>query len=236
MSNGTPHNSAKKEDISNIVIMAGDPLRSKFIAENFLTNIKLVNNVRGIQCYTGEYKGKRITVSAHGMGNPSMGIYSHEFFNFYDVDKIIRVGSMGALTPDVKINDIVISRQCLTKTNYDSFYIKNGQSFVGASENLVKKVEKKAKELGYEYHIGDTLCSDDFYTDEDQVGFAKENNLLGVEMESAALYIEAKKANKEAVVICTISDSLVTKEVVPPEIRQTGFTKMMQLALEVAIN
>ena len=229
----TPHNSANKKDIANKVIMCGDPLRSKFIAENFLEDAMLVNNVRGIQGYTGKYKNKKITVMAHGMGNPSMGIYSHELFNFYDVDCIIRVGSIGAMREEINLRDIIIATRSFTKTNYDNFDDEHGEGFIDASGELVDKAIAKAKELNLNYFVGPVYCSDNFYTSENQLELANEYNLLGVEMESAALYIEANKANKKALTICTVSDNLVTNKQTSSEERQEGFTNMMKLALEM---
>ena len=229
----TPHNSANKKDIASKVIMCGDPLRSKFIAENFLEDVELVNNIRGVQGYTGKYKNKRITVMSHGMGNPSMGIYSHELFNFYDVDMIIRVGSMGAMREDINIRDVVIATRSFTKTNYDNFDDEHGEGFVEASGELVDKAIAEAEKLGLTYFVGPIYCSDNFYTDENQLEIAKEYNLLGVEMESAALYIEANKAGKKALTICTVSDNLITHKETSSEERQEGFTNMMKLALEM---
>jgi purine-nucleoside phosphorylase len=236
MSTPTPHNAATKEQITKTVIMPGDPLRSKFIAETFLENPQLINNVRGIQGYVGTYKGVPVTVMAHGMGNPSLGIYTYELFNFYDVENIIRVGSIGAMQADLKIKDIIIAEQTYTKTNYDNFVLEHGEGFISASKELVDLAKETAENLGLNAHIGSIYCSDTFYTREDQVGLAKEKNLLGVEMESAALYINANNANKKALTICTVSDNLITQESAPSEVRQTGFTNMMKLALEMAVN
>ena len=234
MSTPTPHNKANLEDIASTVIMPGDPLRSKFIAENFLENIRLVNNVRGIQGYTGTYKGKPVTVMAHGMGNPSVGIYTYELFNFYNVDRVIRVGSIGALSPEVKVKDVIIAKNTYTSTNYDDFYTKNGGAgYIDGSEELANLAISKADELGLHTHKGTVYCSDTFYTDIDQVALAKVHNLLGVEMESAALYLNANNSGKQALCICTVSDSLVTGESLSSEERQTGFSNMIKLALEM---
>ena len=231
----TPHNKANIEDVASTVIMPGDPLRSKFIAENFLENPVLINNVRGIQGYTGTYKGKRVTVMAHGMGNGSAGIYTYELFNFYNVDKIIRVGSIGALSPDVKLKDVIIANKSYSDTNYGGFYTKNGNKpgFIDAPGTLADKAVAVAEKLGLSTHVGAIYCSDTFYTDIDQVALAKEQGLLGVEMESTCIYLNAKNAGKEALCIATVSDSLVTHESLDPEERQTGFTKMITLALEM---
>ena len=231
----TAHNSADINEIAKTVIMPGDPLRSKLIAETFLENAKLVNNVRGIQGYTGTYNGKPVTVMASGMGNPTMGIYSYELFKFYDVDKIIRIGSIGAMREDIKITELVITERTYTNTNYDNFYIKNnGEGYIAGDKKLITSAKKLAEKFNMPYHLGDTLCSDTFYTDEDELAKAKTNNLLGVEMESAALYLNAQKLNKSALVICTVSNNLITGEETTSEERQNAFTDMMKLALELA--
>jgi purine-nucleoside phosphorylase len=230
----TAHNSANVEDIAKIVIMPGDPLRSKFIAENFLENARLVNNVRGIQGYTGTYNGKMVTVMASGMGNPTMGIYSYELFKFYEVEKIIRIGSIGAMREDIAIKELIIAGRTYTNTNYNNFYINNGEGFISASFNLVKQAEEIANKNGMKYHTGDILCSDTFYTDEDEIAKAKDNNLLGVEMESASLYLNAQRLGKEALTICTVSNNLITGEETSSEERQNAFTDMMKVALELA--
>lgn len=230
----TAHNSASIEDIAKTVIMPGDPLRSKFIAENFLEDIKLVNNVRGIQGYTGLYKGKKVTVMASGMGNPTMGIYSYELFKFYNVDKIIRIGSIGAMNENIKIKELIIAKETFTNTNYNNFYINNGESYISASQELVEQAENIAKNNNIKYYIGNILCSDTFYTDEDEIAKSKANNLLGVEMESAALYINAKRLNKHALTICTVSNNLITGEETTSDERQTAFIEMMKVALELA--
>lgn len=229
----TPHISSKKNEIAKTVIMPGDPLRSKMIAEKFLTDPVLVNNVRGVQGYTGTYNGKKVTVMASGMGNPSMGIYSYELFKFYNVENIIRVGSIGGMRKDVKIKDLIFAKECFTRTNFDNFYQQNGEGSIEASEKLVKKAEKTAQRLKLNYHIGRILCSDTFYTDDDQLLMARQHDLLGVEMESAALFLNAKKLNKNALVICTVSDNLVTGEQTSSDERQNAFTDMVKVALEM---
>ena len=230
----TAHIHAKIQDFGETVIMPGDPLRSKMIAETFLENSKLVNNVRGVQGYTGYYKGKKVSVMASGMGNPTIGIYSYELFKFFDVKKIIRVGSIGAMNKDVKIKDVIITKNVFTNTNYNNFYINNGEGYINGSANLVQQAQEKAKELNLNYHIGDTLCSDTFYTDENEIEKAQKNNLLGVEMEGAALYLNAQRLNKDALVICTVSNNLITGEETTSEERQNSFTDMIKLALELA--
>lgn len=230
----TAHNSAEINQIAETVIMPGDPLRSKLIAENFLENAELVNNVRGIQGYTGTYKGKKVTVMASGMGNPTMGIYSYELFKFYKVNRIIRIGSIGAMSENIKIKDLIIAENVFTNTNYNNFYINNGESYIAGSKNLVSSAQKIAKKNNMNYHIGNILCSDTFYTDEDEISKSKKHNLLGVEMEGAALYLNAQRLNKDALVICTVSNNLITGEETTSEERQNAFTDMIKVALEMA--
>ena len=231
---GTAHINANIGDFAETVIMPGDPLRSKMIAETLLENAKLINNVRGIQGYTGYYKGKKVSVMASGMGNPTMGIYSYELFKFFDVKKIIRIGSIGAMNKDIPLKSLIITEKTYTNTNYNNFYINNGESFISASNELISQATRKAEELGLQYRTGNTLCSDTFYTDEDEVAKAKNFKLLGVEMESAALYINAERLNKQALTICTVSNNLITNEETTSEERQNAFIDMIKLALEIA--
>ena len=230
----TAHISSDINDIAETVIMPGDPLRSQMIAENFLENPVLVNNVRGIQGYTGTYKGKKVTVMASGMGNPSMGIYSYELFKFYNVNKIIRVGSIGAMNKDIKIKDLIIAENVYTNTNYNNFYINNGEGYVSGSKELSNQAKTIAENNNMNYHLGNILCSDTFYTNEDEIKKATENNLLGVEMEGASLYMNAQRCNKQALVICTVSNNLITGEETSSEERQNAFTDMIKIALEIA--
>lgn len=232
----TAHNSATKDQIAQTVIMPGDPLRSKMIAEKFLQNYTLVNNVRGVQGYTGMYNGKKVTVMASGMGNPSMGIYSYELFKFYNVENIIRVGTIGGMHKNLPLKSILITNRTFTKTNYNNFYENFGADYIQGSEKLVKLAREKADQLGLKYTIGDTLCSDTFYTDEDELKLALEKNLLGVEMESASLYLNAERLQKNALTICTVSNSLITGEETTSEERQNAFLDMIKLALEMATN
>ena len=231
----TAHNSASKEQIASTVIMPGDPLRSKMIVDTFLTDAKLINNVRGVQGYTGLYKNKPVTIMASGMGNPSMGIYSYELFKFYDVKNIIRVGTIGGMHQDLKLKSILISQRVFTKTNYNNFYENFGADYIKGSSKLIKLAEQKAKELNLDYTLGDTLNSDTFYTDEDEVKLSLQKNLLGVEMEGAALYLNAERLGKDALTICTVSNNLITEEETSSEERQNAFLDMIKLALEMAI-
>ena len=231
----TVHNSANIEDIAKTVIMPGDPLRSKFIAENFLKDAKLVNNVRGVQGYTGTYKGKKVTVMASGMGCPTMGIYSYELFKFYNVEKIIRVGSIGSLSKNINIKDLIIVENSYSNTNYNNFYINNnGGGDVEGSKELIKQAQKVAEQKNIKNHLGNVFCTDTFYSEQDDNQKAIELNLIGVEMESAALYLNAKKLNKKALCICTVSDNIITNEQTSSEERQSSFTQMIEVALEMA--
>lgn len=228
----TPHINAEKDDFAKTVLMPGDPLRSKFIAETFLEDAKLVNNVRGIQGYTGTYKGHRVSVMASGMGMPSMGIYSYELYNNYGVENIIRIGSAGSVNKDLNLKDIVISSGTYTNSNYDNMYEKYGVINPKSSEELVKIAEKIAKEKCCEYKVGNLYTTDTFYGGPSLEELEK-LNVLALEMEAAALYINAEKLGKKALAICTISDSLITKEACSAEERQNSFTDMMELALEI---
>ena len=231
----TPHMNAKKSDIAKVVIMAGDPVRVKNMAEKFLDNAKCVNDTRGMLAYTGLYKGNKVTFMAHGMGCPSMGIYSYELFAFYGVETIIRVGTIGALREKIDLKDIIIAGQAYTKTNFDDFYIKNGASFVEGSSKLYEKAVKICEKYNVKYHHGNIYCSDNFYTDFDQIELAKEKNLLGVEMESASLYLNAKKFKKDTLAMCVVSDSLVTKKALSASERANSFDDIVKVALSIAL-
>lgn len=232
----TPHINAKPGDFGRTVLMPGDPLRAKFIAENFLTNPVLVNNVRGVQGYTGEYKGVKVSVMASGMGMPSIGIYSYELFNFFDVDNIIRVGSAGGMQENVHVRDLVIGMGASTNSNYASQFRLPGSFAAIASYSLMEKAIEAAKEAGATYHVGNILSSDTFYCD-DMEASAKWRKLgiMAVEMEAAALYMNAARAGKNALAILTISDHLLTGEATTAEERQNSFTQMMEVALETAV-
>ena len=231
----TPHNAAKKGEIAKKVLMCGDPLRAKFIAENFLDDYKLVNTVRNMYCYTGHYKGKSVSVAGSGMGIPSMGIYSHELYNEYDVDVIIRVGTAGAYKEGVNVGEIVVALGACSDSNYASQFKLNGTYSAIASFDLVDCAVKVAKENDYVCHVGNVFSSDIFYNaDSDAWKKWADLGVLAVEMESYGLYIEAARANKKAMTVLSVSDSFITKEETSPETRQTGFTQMMKLALEVA--
>lgn len=233
----TPHNEAAKGQIAKTVIMPGDPLRSKMIAETFLENPVLVNNVRGIQGYTGTYKGQLFTVMASGMGQPSIGLYTYELYNFYDVESIIRVGSIGSISDRTPLRSIIIGRRSYSETNYLMFYRNNGNKcgFVNADETLCAKAAATAERLGLVYNIGDIMSSDTYYTENDDIADCIANNLLGVEMESVALYLNAQRAGKKALTICTVSNNIPTGLELPSEDRQNGFKDMARLALEMSL-
>lgn len=233
----TPHNSAAKGDFAKTVLMPGDPLRAKFVAENFLTDAKLVNNVRGIGGYTGTYKGIPVSVMASGMGMPSMGIYSYELYKFYGVENIIRIGSAGALQPYIKLREIVLGMGACTTSNYAAQYGLHGTFAPTASWKLLSAAASVAQELGLKYHVGNLLSSDVFYNeDADEANPAwTKMGVMAVEMEAAALYMNAARAGKNALAICTVSDHLITGEETTAEERQNTFTAMMETALETAL-
>lgn len=231
----TPHIAAKEGDFAKTVLMPGDPLRAKFIAETFLTDAVLVNNVRGVNGYTGYYNGKRVSVMASGMGIPSMGIYSYELFNFYDIDNIIRIGTAGSIHPDLKIRNVVLAMGACTDSNYGAQYELPGTFAPIASFELLRKAVKVIEEMGnIGYKVGNVVSSDVFYSDRQTTAAWQKMGALAIEMESAALYMNAARAGKNALTICTISDSLVTGEVTTAEERQTSFNDMMKIALEIA--
>ncbi len=238
----TPHIKAEKGDFAKTVLMPGDPLRSEFIAKNFLESPRLVNNVRGVQGYTGTYKGVPVSVMASGMGMPSMGIYSYELYKFFEVENIIRVGSIGAMSAKVKIRDIILGEGACTNSAYVENYRLPGTYAPTADFDLLRIAAEEAERLGLVYHIGNILSSDTFYNDEEglpenETSLAKwgKMGVLGVEMEAAALYMNAARLGGKALAICTVSDSLVTGEATTSDERQTSFTQMMELALETAI-
>ena len=238
----TPHINATPEDFAKTVLMPGDPLRSKFIAETFFDEPRLVNNVRGVQGYTGKYKGVPVSVMASGMGIPSIGIYSYELFNFFGVDNIIRVGSAGAMTEKVHVRDIVIAEGACTDSHFADQFRLTGTFSPIADFDLLSECVLSAKEMGLRHHVGNVLSSDRFYGDEaglpDYMRSSvlwRKMGVLAVEMESAALYMNAARAGKRALGVFTVSDSLVTGEATTAEERQNSFTDMMKLALDVAV-
>ena len=230
----TPHIGAREGEIADRVIMAGDPLRAKFMAERFLENPVQYNAVRGMLGFTGTYKGKRVSVQGHGMGMPSIGIYSYELFNFYGVKRIIRTGYAGSINAGVKMGDVVIGMGSCTDSNYASQYGLPGTFAPIADFGLVRAAVEKAEELGVRYKVGNLLASDFFYGDDaDSWKQWQKMGVLAVEMEAAALYMNAARCGGEALCICTISDSLITGEACSAEERQTSFTNMMDIAFGI---
>ena len=230
----TPHNSANIDDFAKTVLMPGDPLRAKFIAEIFLEDPVLVNGVRGINGYTGMYNGKIVSVMASGMGIPSIGIYSYELFNFYNVENIIRIGSAGAISDEVNLRDIVIGQGACTNSNYASQFNLPGTYAPIASYKLLKQAVDFAQDAGVNYKVGNLFSSDTFYDDAASLSDWRKMGVLAVEMESAALYMNAARAGKNALCICTISDCPFTGESCTAEERQNTFTDMMEIALKIA--
>ena len=230
----TPHIGAREGEIAEKVIMAGDPLRAKFMAENFLENPVQYNNVRGMLGYTGEYKGKRVSVQGHGMGIPSIGIYTYELFNFYGVKSIIRTGSAGAYHPYLQLGDVVVGIGACTDSNYGAQYGLPGTFSPTADFALARAAVEKAEQMGVRYKVGNILSSDVFYGDSADGWKAwQKMGVLAVEMEAAALYMNAARSGNKALCICTISDSLVTGEACSAEQRQTSFTNMMEIAFDI---
>lgn len=232
----TPHINAKPGDFAKTVLMPGDPLRSKFIAENYLENAVLVNNVRGVCGYTGTYCGERISVMASGMGMPSMGIYSYELYNFFDVENIIRIGSAGSMRADIKLRDIVFGQGACTNSAYANTFTLAGAYAPICDFDLLSTAVDEANKVGAVYHVGNLLSSDTFYGDnKDETPNWQKMGVMAVEMEAAALYMNAARADKRALAICTISDSLVTGEELSSAERQNTFTQMIEIALGTAV-
>lgn len=238
----TPHINAGMGDFAETVLMPGDPKRSKMIAENFLNGARLVNDVRGVQGYTGTYKGVPVSVMASGMGMPAIAIYSYELFNSFGVESIIRVGSCGAYLPEVKVRDIVIAQGACTDSAYAKQFCLGGQFAAISDFSLLEKAVSVCREDGLKFHVGNILSTDVFYGDlEGLPEYLKPINkwgkmgVLAVEMEAAALYMNAARAGKKALCICTVSDSLVTGEELSAEERQNSFTDMIKVAFETAV-
>lgn len=236
----TPHNKANKGDFAKTVIMPGDPLRAKYIVENFFDDYKLVNDVRGMFSYTGTYKGKTLSVMAHGMGMPSVGIYSYELYKFYDVENIIRIGSCGGYSPDLKLFDIILSENVFSESNYALTLNNDNCHLIASDKNLNSLINKTAIKHDINLHVGNTVCTDCFdvyMTDVDQFlaripeGF----NPIGAEMEAFALFYNAKLLNKKAACLMSVVDSRFIKNIATPEERQTRLNTMIKLALDSAI-
>lgn len=231
----TPHIEAKAGDFAKTVLMPGDPLRAKYIAETYLENPVQVTGVRNMLGFTGTYQGKRVSVMGGGMGMPSIGIYSYELFNFYDVDNIIRIGSAGGLQDDVKLMDIVIGMGACTDSNYAYQFNLPGTFAPIASYELMSKAIEAVKAQGTRFHVGNVVSADAFYNADSTVNDRwRSMGALAVEMEAAALYMNAAKAKKNALCILTISDHLYSPEALSAYERQVGFGKMMEVALTIA--
>ena len=230
----TPHINAPEDSFADTVLMPGDPLRAKYIAEHFLENPVLVNNVRGVQGYTGYYAGKRVSVMASGMGMPSIGIYSYELYHFYHVQNIIRIGSAGSMNEQVRLRDVVAAVSAYTDSNYGDQFGIRGHLAPCASFELLSKAVKAGEKIGTRVVCGPIYSSDAFYDESQNSAALRKMGVLAVEMESYALYLNAARAGKSALCLCTISDSLITGESLSAEERQTSFQEMMRIALEIA--
>ena len=232
----TPHNGAIEGDIAKTVLMPGDPLRAKFIADTYLEDVRCFNTVRNMLGYTGTYQGVPVSVMGGGMGMPSIGIYSYELFNFYGVESIIRVGSAGGIADEVKVRDVVAGMGACTNSNYAHQYQLPGAYAPIASFDLLERAVAAGRDQGVELKVGNVLSSDTFYDDNDQATVSwQKMGVLAVEMEAAALYMNAARANKKALCLLTISDLPLKGESLSAEERQTSFTQMMEIALAVAI-
>lgn len=229
----TPHIEARRGEVAKTVFMAGDPLRAKFMAERYIEGAVQFNGVRGMLGYTGMYKGRRVSIMGHGMGMPSIGIYTYELFNFYDVETIVRVGSAGGLRPELRIGDVVIAMGASTNSNYGAQYGLPGTLAPIADFGLVRRAVEAAERLGVRYMVGNVLSSDVFYEDVPSAERWARMGVLAVEMEAAALYMNAARAGKRALTICTISDVPSRGEATTAEQRQRSFTDMMEVALGV---
>lgn len=232
---GTPHNEAAKGDFARTVLMPGDPLRARFIAETFFENPRLVNNVRGIQGWTGTYKGVPVSAMASGMGIPSMSLYAHELFHFYDVENIIRVGTTGALSEKLKLRDLVLAQGACTDSSFAGHLRLPGVFAPIADFTLLETALAAARERGLEPPVGNILSSDVFYYKHGSGLEWAPMGVLAIDMETAGLYTTAAEAGKRALTICAVTDSLVTGEALPPAERQSSLTEMMEIALETAV-
>lgn len=236
----TPHNEANIGDIAKTVVMPGDPLRAKYIAENFLDNYKLVNQVRGMYAYTGTYKGKKITVMAHGMGMPSVGIYTYELFKIYGVENIIRIGSCGGYKPELKLFDIILTENVFSESNYALTLNNDNCHIVSSNSDLNSIIEDTAKDSNINVVLGNTVCTDCFDVYMTDVNKFLERvpdnfNPVAAEMEAFALFYNAKLLNKKASCLMSVVDSKFIKDIATPEERQTGLNTMIKLALDSAI-
>ena len=232
----TAHIEAKVNDIAKTVIMPGDPRRAEKMAKKFLEDVKLVNSVRNNYCFTGFYNGTKVSIMSSGMGTPSMGIYSYELFNFYNVENIIRVGTIGSLDKSFKIGDIIIGNEVITDTNYNSLYAKNKETKLFASKKLVQLAKKISQAENIKAKLGTIYTTDTFYSSEEKTKHIISLGAKGVEMEAAALYENANNSNKNALTICTISDEILTNKATTSFERENNFDKMFELALKMSTN
>ncbi len=231
----TPHNAAQAGDIAKTVLMPGDPLRAQYIADTYLEDVVCFNTVRNMLGFTGTYHGKPVSVMGGGMGMPSIGIYSYELFHNYDVDAIIRIGSAGGLDPSIKLKDVVVGMGACTDSNFAAQFELPGTFAPIASFDLLERAVAAGRAQGVNMRVGNVLSSDVFYTDSPDYNFRwQKMGVLAVEMEAAALYLNAARVNKQALCLLTISDLLTTGEGLPADERQTGFNQMMEVALSVA--
>ncbi len=231
----TPHINAPQGSFAETVLMPGDPHRSRFIAEHFLEDPQLVNDVRAVQGYTGMYNGKRVSVMASGMGQPAIGIYSYELFKFYGVKNIIRVGSCGSIDRDLHVRDLIIAMSACTNGNYAAQYKLPGTYAPTADFDLLERAVMQARQRGDHFKVGTILSSDMFYDDAESAMEWTKLGVLGLEMETAALYLNAARLGKRALTILTVSDSFIyPEEDTTAEERETSFTAMMEIALEIA--
>ena len=237
MTNKTPHIDLKNDlGFGKTILMPGDPLRAKYIADNFLEDAVLVNGVRGVNGYTGYYKGVKVSVMASGMGMPSIGIYSYELYKVFGVQNIIRVGSVGGMAENVKIRDIIFGMGASTTSAFATQYGLDGSFAPIASYDVMKCAIEEAERMGVRYHVGNLLSSDVFYNANPEMSKKWARlGVLGVEMEAAALYMNAAYLGGRALAICTVSDHLMTGEALDAAARQSSFTDMMEIALNTAI-
>ena len=236
----TPHNEAKLGEIAKTVIMPGDPLRAKYIAENFLDNYKLVNSVRGIYTYTGTYKGKEVTVMASGMGMPSMGIYCYELYKFYEVENIIRIGSCGSYSPELKLFDIILAENVFSESNFALTLNNEDCHIISANNELNNIIKNTANENNVKIHLGNTVCTDCFdvyMTDVNKFlnRVPKDFNPISAEMEAFALFYVSKLLNKKSSCLMSVVDSKYIKDIATPEERETGLNNMIKLALDSSL-
>lgn len=231
----TPHLQAEPGEIAATVLMPGDPLRAEYIANTYLTDVTCYNRVRNMLGFTGTYQGTRISVQGSGMGMPSIGIYSYELFTTYDVQRIIRVGTAGGIAPEVQLRDLVLGQAACTNSNYASQYKLPGTYAPIASFALLSHAVSAAQEQGMPFHVGNLLSSDTFYDDADSLAEWQKMHVLAIEMEAAALYMNAARLGREALCIATVSDCPLRNQSTSAAERQTSFTAMMKLALETAL-